>query len=242
MLYISSSNASAPSSELVDVPAKKDEDNIAWGVRTMKGDTGVRIAMVGGVSQTSFRLRTAQSQIRHDLQPSHWSHVMLVGKLAKNLAATPVYEISLESVRGFGFPPPTNGVQQGRLGQYRDPEAYPNIAILSVPVSQDEVMTALERFKMQRTVLDAVDLLVRWLGYVWGVGATGNPLLENRGIPSAAMLEVVFGAVGYDLTPGTESRSSCPEAIWQAAKWWHEYYEKQGRPSLKGVCCVRHKL
>ena len=86
-------------------------------------------------------------------------------------------------------------------------------------------------------MLDAQDLLLRWLAFIWGVGRTGNPLLDGQGIPSAAMLEVIFGAVGFDLTPGLESRSSCPEAIWQAAKWWHEYYERNNQKAPRDVYC-----
>jgi hypothetical protein len=37
--------------------------------------------------------------------------------------------------------------------------------------------------------------------------------------------EAVFVALGIELTPGLSTRSSCPEAIWQAALWWHKYYE-----------------
>src|SRR5262245_30102501 len=219
MLQIISSHASSPSKGLKEVARKSSEDNIDWLMRNLRGDEGTSIVMVGGKSQTSFRLRAAQSQIRHDLLPSSWSHVMLLGKTGKNPPQTRVYEISLEGPNGFGFPPPTNGVQTGKRGQYRDPNEYPNVCVLKVQVSNDEVMKALlERFQMQRAVLDGVDLMVKWLGYVWGVGRTGNPLLENAGIPSAAMLEVVFGAVGYDLTPGLESRASCPEAIWQDRK------------------------
>jgi hypothetical protein len=29
---------------------------------------------------------------------------------------------------------------------------------------------------------------------------------------------------GLELTPGLSSQSSCPEAIWQAAKWWYQFY------------------
>jgi hypothetical protein len=29
-----------------------------------------------------------------------------------------------------------------------------------------------------------------------------------------------------ELTPGLATASSCPEAIYQAAKWWHRYYEQ----------------
>jgi len=87
-----------------------------------------------------------------------------------------------------------------------------------------------------------VDLLARWLAYAWGIARTSNPLLENFGMPSAAMLEIIFGAAGFDLTPGLESRSSCPEAIWQAAKWWHQYYEDQKRSPITGAYHTEHVL
>jgi hypothetical protein len=179
--------------------------------------------------------------LRHDLVPSYWSHVFLV-KPRKNLAVSPLHEISLEPEAGFGFPPPTNSVQEGKLRRYRDSNQYPNIAVLGVPVTQKEVEKALKRFEMQRAVLDAVDLVVRWLAFAWGVGRSGNPLLDGLGIPSAAMLEIVFGAAGFDLTPGLESRSSCPEAIWQAAKWWHEYYQRDNRPALTGAYFTPHSI
>ncbi|MEK6286751.1 MAG: hypothetical protein AABO57_13515 [Acidobacteriota bacterium] len=57
-------------------------------------------------------------------------------KTAKNVTASPVYEISLEPQAGFGFPTPTNGVQKGKLSHYRDPARYPNIATLGVPVPE----------------------------------------------------------------------------------------------------------
>ena len=56
------------------------------------------------------------------------------------------------------------------------------------------------------------------------------------------MLEIVCGVVGYDLTPGLESRASCLEAIWQAAKWWHGYYEEQNRQALVGTFHIGHAL
>jgi len=242
MINIISSNAASPSRALSEVARKDDEDNLQWISRNMpQVGEQTSLVMVGGKGPASFRLRVAQSHIRHDLAPSYWSHVMMLGKPSKNPGSTTVYEISLEPA-GFGFPPPENGVQTGKLNQYRDPKIYPNIAILTAPVPQKDVMEALARFKMQRAVLDAVDLIIRWLSYVWGVSRSGNPLLEGQGIPSAAMLEIVFGAAGYDLTPGLESRSSCPEAIWQAAKWWHEYYEAQNRSPLAGSYYVGHSL
>jgi hypothetical protein len=83
---------------------------------------------------------------------------------------------------------------------------------------------------------------LRWLAFAWGAGRAGNPLYDGIGIPSAAMLEIVFGAVGFDLTPGLESRASCPEAMWQAAKWWHEYYERENRQGLIGAYHIGQRL
>jgi hypothetical protein len=56
-------------------------------------------------------------------------------------------------------------------------------------------------------------------------------------------MEAAFAARGFDLTPGLESRSSCPEAIWQAATWWHGFYQRtQGGRAIKGVFCAQHDL
>lgn len=234
MISILSSHAKFPCRQVKEVPREEGEDNIGWLGRNLPAGDVTQVVLLGGKSQTAFRLRLAQAHLRHDLVPSYWSHVFLL-RPAKNIAASAVIEVSLEPERGFGFPVPSNAVQKGKLAPYRDPARYPNIAVLGVPVAQEEVMKALDRFKMQRAVLDAVDLVVRWLAYAWGVARSSNPLMDGQGIPSAAMLETVFGAAGFDLTPGLESRSSCPEAIWQGAKWWHEYYERDNRPGITGA-------
>jgi hypothetical protein len=40
------------------------------------------------------------------------------------------------------------------------------------------------------------------------------------------LIETAFGMAGIELTPGVASATSCPEAIWQSAIWWHDYYQK----------------
>lgn len=242
MISIISSDAEAPSQSFNEVPREPGEDNLQWLGRNMPDGDHAVCVMVGGTDPVSFRLRTAQAHARHDLMPSHWSHVMLLDKAARSVGSTVVHEISLDPPRGFGFPPPTNGVQEGRLNAYGDPEEFPNIALLDIPVGREEVMGSLSRFQKQRAVLDPVGLIVQWLAYLWGVSNSPNPLLQRLGIPSAAMLEVVIGAAGYDITPGLESRSSCPEAIWQAAKWWHDYYGEQNRTALAGAYHVGQRL
>lgn len=247
MISILSSQATSPSEEFRRVPREEGEDNIAWLRRNMPAGDVTHVVLVGGKSQTAFRLRLAQAHVRHDLVPSYWSHVFLARPhlivdsagdllgMGKHIVSSTVIEVSLEPPSGFGFPAPSNALQTGRLAAYSDPVRYPNIAVLGIPVAQAEVMKALDRFRKQRAVLDAVDLVVRWLAYTWGVARSGNPLMDGLGIPSAAVLETVFGAAGFDLTPGLESRSSCPEAIWQAAKWWHQYYERDNRTCITGA-------
>src|SRR5262249_29037315 len=150
----------------------------------------------------AFRLRVAQSHVRHDLTPSSWSDLMLIGKESKNPNLTHVLETSLDPKQGFGFPTSSNGVQIGKLGNYADAAEFPNVAVLGVAVDPKKVWAALQRFEKQRTVLDSVALIIRWLGYCWGAANSPNPLFEGLGIPSAAMLDIVMGAAGFDLTPG----------------------------------------
>ena len=90
--------------------------------------------------------------------------------------------------------------------------------------------------------LSNVGMSVGIIAFVWGVARSPNPLMDGLGIPSAAMLEIVIGAVDFDLTPGLESRSSCPEAISQAAKYWHEYYLDQEKEALSGFYYAPHDL
>lgn len=242
MMNILSSTASHPSAGLRETTRGKGEDNLAWLARNKPEGDGSVIVLLGGTTPTAFRLRVAQSHLRHDLHPSSWSHVVLLDRWGRRPGSTRLHEIRLEGPNIADYPPPTNAVQTGSLAAYGDPVRFPNIAVLRVPVPPKELRAALARFRMQRTVLDAVDLVVRWLAFCWGVAGTGNPLLAGYGIPAAAMLDVVMGAAGFDLTPGLESRASCPEAIWQSAKWWHEYYEKQNLPRLDGAYVVAHKL
>ena len=253
MLNIIKSSAQKPNSALRQSKRKPDEDNLTWLRRHLTpNEERLHLVLLGGADALSFRLRVAQSHLRHDLTPSRWSHALLLdgatvraGKDNMPPALTNVrtFEISLDPAQGFGFTPPTNALQHGRLRDHTDVTKFPNIALLSAPVAwaqAREMLVEVEAkgtgakrggfFQHQRAVLDATELVILWLAYVWGVGRASNPLLEGHGIPSAAMIEVVLGAAGFDLTPGLESRASCPEAIWQSAKWWHEYHNRDVQP------------
>ena len=122
--------------------------------------------------------------------------------------------------------PGRNGVELAKLDDFDDPKRYPNVAVIRFARKHDDVRKHIKRVEADRSVIDLPAMMLRWLGFVWGVTGAVNPLTEGVGLPSAAFVETIFSMVGSDLTPGLASRSSCPEAIWQAAKWWREFYEK----------------
>ena len=124
------------------------------------------------------------------------------------------------------------------LSAYDDPYVFPNIALLRFTPGRemlrepcrnfDETVEDLvKRLRRDRGTVDLLSPLWKWLGYVWGVRNQQNPLLQDVGVPSAILVETVFSMIGLELTPGLASQSSCPEAIWQAASWWHEYYDSE---------------
>ena len=81
-------------------------------------------------------------------------------------------------------------------------------------------------------MIDLPELVVRWLEYVWAIGQSGNPLANGKGLPSAVFAETIFGIGGIELTPGLATASWCPEAIWQAAKWWKAFYDESSKISV----------
>ena len=229
MLNIITSNAGRASETFVESARPDGEDNLAW-LRRALGDlpapeiegTPTHLVLFGGRDQISFRLRVAQAHLRHDMTPSHWSHAALLGPVRNDARRTQTYEVSLEPAGGFGIPAATNALQVGRITAYADPDRYPNIcrtrcAFRWTPRCGSGPPPASrwrwERFEKQRSVLDVTELVLQWLAFLWGVGRAGNPLLEGYGVPTAAMIEVILSAVGYDITPALESRASCPEVI-----------------------------
>jgi len=246
------SPADKRNNQVVELAREDGERNEAWLRRAVTaglvevGPQWSLLLLVGGNDPLSFRLRVAQSHVRHDLSPSAWSHVVFLPELRSTLSETGTLEVSLAPLKCFGdygFPLPTNGLQEGRLDVYLADALFPNLALLSVPVPSAEIKESLQSLRWQRSLLDVPQLILRWLGYCWGVGVPASPLTEGIGIPGAALLEAAFAARGFDLTPGLESRSSCPEAIWQAATWWHGFYERmQGGRAIKGVFCAKHEL
>jgi hypothetical protein len=257
MISIRTSRAQQHSALLSPLARKPGEDNLGWLERAQDA-TATKLAafatkqtkvkprpdkcpwllLLGGHDAAHLRLRMAQAHARNDLTPSHWSHVVLVTDEALKSG----WEIPLCPPTELGFPPETNGVRAIALQSYASRSEYPNLALLNVPVKLEDAEEAREHFQKDRATLDAVELLAVWLAYLWGVGRFGNPLLDGQGLPAAVFVEAVMNAAQFDLTPGLSSRSSCPEAIWQAAKWWANYHTDQHQPCLAGSYVTSHKL
>ena len=246
MLNILSSTAGDKSTEFKKESRSDGVKNVEWLTQHYcSQENEVSLLLLGGTDSYAFRLRVAQSHVRHDMTPSHWSHVGILKptcEMSDGCVDSKLVEISLQPQGGFGFPASTNGVQECDLGFYDDEVAFPNLALLRVPVAWNAVEKTMKEFKKQRAVLDAKELILHWLAYVWGVGRAANPLLDGHGFPSAAMVETVIGAAGYTLTPGLDSGASCPEAIWQSALWWHKYYQGQSNRPIAGSWTVEHRL
>jgi len=225
MLSMRGSTASAPNRGLSELPAEAGETNSAW-LRRAGASEG--ILLLGGASVVDFRLRVAQSALRDDLTPSHWS---LAGIL---LDEETFLSVPLEPAADLSAVAPANAVRRCAVADYDDPAHYPNIALLSFSGGGAAIRAAAAEVARQRGILDLPALVVAWLGHVWGVD-DGNPLVDARGIPSAAFVEAAYSIANIELTPGLASASSCPEAIWQSAKWWGEYYRESAKMAAKAV-------
>ena len=218
-------------------PAKR---SIEAEARKLAGSQSVdgTLLLVGGSDLTHFRLRVAQSHMRVDMAPSFWSHI---GILCDDGSGLGLYEVALDPPTGFQQMPKTNGVQRVSVARYEDASRFPNVGLLRFPIPKigddqagqsaasrptpSRISQGIARIRNERGVLDVSALILPWLAFVWGAGTPANPLIGGTGIPSAVFAEAAFAAVGVELTPGLSTRSSCPEAIWQAALWWYPYYD-----------------
>jgi hypothetical protein len=210
------SGVTSKNPELRYAPARAGERNSQWVARS-----GIRegILLLGGTSLSHFRTRVAQSHMRSDLLPSFWS---LAGILREGKA---VETVVLDWPDASAIPA-TNAVRTLPLRDFDDPLWYPNIALLRFTGDEDALRSNLRRVRSERSIVDLPRLVLAWLGFVWGAGGEGNPLLAGHGHPSAAFVEAVHALAGVELTPGLSSEASCPEAIWLSAKWWRHYYEQ----------------
>lgn len=214
MIPTRESPVSDPNDQLLPLPPEDGESNTAWFGRSPLQQG---VILLGGTSLVDFRLRFAQSQLRSDLTPSYWS---LAGLLSADgsIQTVPLQKVDPSDV------PKTNAVRTQTLADFDDPADWPNIAVLRFVDNWGVIDRFGDRVAERRTIVDLPDLLLHWLGYAWATNDGVNPLVDGHGIPSAVFVHAAYSLAGIELTPGLASSASCPEAIWQAVKWWHDYY------------------
>lgn len=208
---------------LKETPAEAAADgelaNFAW-----LESAGYRdgVLLLGGTSIVDFRMRVAQSELRQDLLPSFWSTcgLLIDGEMMMTARVDAISDSSARVERNG-----LEGVALDAASRYGNPMFYPNIAILQFTDDHAAIKEHVARIGQERNIVDLLGQVVAWLGYCWAVGGSGNPLMQGHGIPSATLLERAHGLAGIDLSPGLPSASSCPEAIWQAARWWYKAYD-----------------
>ncbi|HEY7640516.1 MAG TPA: hypothetical protein VH814_12405 [Steroidobacteraceae bacterium] len=223
-----SSPAKAPNPGIKDRTQGADErSNLPW-LRKRPAELKSAVLLVGGTSLAHFRTRCAQAVMRRDLLPSFWSQVGILKEDDK------VITVPVDTLIDISRVPDANGVEITPLGAFASAREYPNIALLRFTETMDNVIACAAQISPHREQLSLPNLIVRWLTYIWALGNDSNPLAEGIGVPNARWLESVFAASDLELTPGLSSGASCPEAIWQAALWWHEFYAAAAPDNAQG--------
>jgi hypothetical protein len=219
-----SSGAKKPNLEIEDQSMQAAKaSNVKW-LKARPAELKSAVLLLGGTSLAHFRIRCAQAIMRRDLLPSLWSQVGIV--TSHNVVIT----IPVDSLSDVSRVPEANGVEIVPVSTFDDSTDFPNIALLRFTPSMASLLKTVEAVTPHREQFSIPTLLVRWLTYIWAVGEERNPLSEGIGVPSARWLESVFAEAEIELAPGLASGASCPEAIWQAAKWWHEFYGTGSKP------------
>jgi len=228
MLSIRQSPDSDPNAGFAKDESNPFQSNTEWIQRWREVDSTFcspgDVVLLGGQSLADFRVRVAQSPTRHDLTPSYWSLVGVVDAGGRILTA-PLWPLQTPD-----RVPVTNGIRSLELAEFADENLWPNMGIIRFPGARQDPVECVKRLTRQRSIVDIPTLLVTWLGFAWGGAAAGNPLVGGVGLPSAVLVETAFGLAEVELTPGLATASSCPEAIYQAAKWWTDYYVKTAGP------------
>lgn len=184
------------------------------------------IVLAGGKDVAAFRIRVAQSHLRGDMLPSFWSDCALFNVEGNDFKSSAFFNLPLFQPAELSYAPTRNGLVRLPFSKLPTQKHYPNLALLAIPVAQDKVMQALAEYQKARVSYDAVENILPWLAFVWGAGNSVNPLMQQIGFPSAVMLSQLFGAQGFDLSPGVTANLSTPETFWSGVKHWQDFYSK----------------
>jgi hypothetical protein len=200
------------------------------------GDGAYVIGLVGSRDLPGNCLRRAQSLLRLDQRPSHWSHAFVITEPWDGEA--PVTSLAIAEVPFFArngdFPEPANNavIRNTTLRHYANRDIDPNVALFAVtelregelhPLSEEQRAVLAEAVadpNLDRDRFDFWKALGAWQQYFWSAEQLPNPTLEAQPIPAASFIEMLFEQIGVDLSPAASERNSSPEHLWTSFRWW----------------------
>jgi hypothetical protein len=232
------SSQSSVESDICKMPRIKRETNLDWLKRAYDSFALGQLAdwsfimLAGGKDVASFRIRVAQSHLRGDMLPSFWSECAFLEIPEGDFANAKFFNLPLFQPATEIYAPTRNGLIELPLNKLPTQKDFPNLALLAIPVPQAQILVSLAEFKKARVSYDAVENILPWLAFVWGLGDAPNPLMQQISFPSAMMLSQVYSANGFDLAPGVNANLSAPETFWSGVKHWQDFYSKTQQNGL----------
>lgn len=261
------SRQAVPNPDLIDLTrAFRGQSNMAFLAEVLRRVAASRpkdgpqlrgaVVLLGGRGFAAQMIRTAQRHFRMELDPSYWSHALLLpdglapalkpGAVQRSLLKARVWESTLFPPEGGLEYQLLRGVSEGLLGRYASShrggpgnQGWPNIAVIQMKMLPEETQRIVElAADAPNADIGLQSMTGRWLDYVASLGTRPNPLLSGAGLPAMTFLQFAHAAADIDLAPGAVSENLCPEHLWQSAKWYSELFQARSHP-ITGFYCVR---
>ena len=164
------SSATSANQAIKKTTPKKGQGNAKWFAARVRPGA---VVLVGGASLEHFRLRVAQSHLRHDLLPSFWS-IAGVAATSTSFLTVPI------TIRDASTVPVTNGVESVRFSEIDDARRYPNVAVINFAEPSAPIVENVRRLMKQRSALDLPTLMLPWLAFMWGAAEPAQPAHRRR--------------------------------------------------------------
>jgi hypothetical protein len=213
-----------PATQPTSVDTKSNDEFFRTVGSALADANNPAILLVGGADFASWTVRSQQAPMRFDRRPSDYSQAALICEWnARDPKQSWGLEIDPVRVGAAQQLPEYAGVTPFRLGDYADTEAYPNVAIIEVPLPAERAQLVLDaartptrdtmRFPLMRW-------LAAWRAFVSLPETIPHPLLNRVPHPGAAFVAMAYEAAEVTLVPGATDLQHCPELLWANAKYW----------------------
>ncbi len=184
----------------------------------------LHVGLVGACDPASAAVRRAQSVLRFDRRPSHFSHAFLFTGEEDRI-------LECRLVEADPSRPEFNGVCLSRAARYADPAHHPNLALISFRflVEPERRQAVLDRARTPDAARDRYDfhaLAGAWQAFLFDPEGEPNPLTRDVPHPGAAYLRWALEAAGLESAPGAVHQNDAPEHLWAAALRWSKAYAR----------------